>query len=147
MKAVSYYDALPDTMTAEDLRHEFSSIIDSIAIQRKKRGECLQALWALSDRQWHSYTVLEEPLKTQLDTFLIACWDGFDLACVELAISVSAGLGLQGTHDFILSRKADEVSFEVAEAIEDAIAQLGTDVSDPYSGMRLSAGEGFKRSN
>jgi hypothetical protein len=69
----------------------------------------------------------------------IACWDGFDLASVELVISLSVGLGLQGTHDFILSRKADEVSFEVAEAIKDAIAELGTDVSDPYSGMRLSA--------
>lgn len=139
MKAVSYYDGLPDTMTAQDLRHEFSSILDSAPIQRKKRHECLQALWALSDRQWHTYTALEEPLKTQVDTFLIACWEGFDLACVELVISISAGLGLQGTHDFILSRKADEVSFEVAEAIKDAIAELGINVSDPYSGMRLSA--------
>lgn len=135
MKTISYYRFLPDAMPEEDVAEEFSELLKEVPVSEKLRHNFLEALLELSDRQWHTYKQLREPLKAQIEQVLIDLWDGHDLFFVEGTIVVAAHLGLVELFSFISSRKASELSPEVAVEINESIAELGDDIGNPYSDM------------
>jgi hypothetical protein len=122
-------------MPAEDMANEFHVLLTEKSFSGQSKHDFLEALLELSDRQWHTYELLCEPLKTQIEKVLIAEWDGFDFDFAEGSIVVAAHLGLVGLFDFISSQNVSELSSEVAIEIKQAIAELGDNIADPYSGM------------
>ena len=134
-KTFFYYQSLPDSMPVEDVAKELHELLMEKPFSGKSKFDFLQALLELSDRQWHTYELLCEPLKTQIEKVLIAEWDGFDFDFAEGSIVVAAHLGLVGLFDFISSQNVSELSSEVAIEIKQAIAELGDNIADPYSGM------------
>ncbi|PIF52669.1 hypothetical protein CLU80_5151 [Pseudomonas sp. 29] len=136
MKTFCYYQSLPDFMPVEDVANELHELLTEKSFSGKSKHDCLGALLELSDRQWHTYEQLSEPLKTQIEKVLISEWDGFDFGFAEGAIVVAAHLGLAGLFDFISSQNDSELSSEVAIEIKEAIAELGSNIADPYSGMK-----------
>ncbi|WP_277761782.1 hypothetical protein [Pseudomonas sp. A34-9] len=135
-KTLFYYQSLPDSMPVEDVAKELHELLMEKSFSGKSKHDFLVALLELSDRQWHTYEPLCEPLKTQIKKVLISEWDGFDFEFAEGSIVVAADLGLAGLFDFISSQNISELSSEVAIEIEEAITELGDNIADPYSGMK-----------
>jgi hypothetical protein len=134
MKTISYYRLLPDSMPEEEAK-EFYELLKEASDSEKLKHDFLEALLELSDRQWHTCKQLRQPLKAQIEKILIDWWDGFDFVFAEGTIVVAAQLGLVELFEFISSRKANELSPEVAVEIKESIAELGDNIADPYSGM------------
>lgn len=132
-----YCHSLPDAMPVEKVAKEFHQLLMEKSFSGKSKHDFLQALLELSDRQWHTYEQLSEPLKTHIEKILINEWDGFDFDFSQGAILVAAHLGLVGLFDFISNQNVSELSSEVAIEIKEAIAELGNNIADPYSGMNL----------
>lgn len=135
MKTISYYRLLPDSMPEEDVAMEFYELLEEAPDSEKLKHDFLEALLELSDRQWHTYKQLRQPLKTRIEKILIDWWDGHDFDFVESSIVVAAHLGLVELFDFISTRKASELSPEVAVEIKESIAGLGDNIADPFSGI------------
>ena len=135
MKTISYYRLLPDSMPEEDVAKEFYELLKEVPDSKKLKHDFLEALLELSDRQWHTYKQLRQPLKAQIEKILIDWWDGRDFGFAEGSIVVAAHLGLVELFDFISSREASELSPEVAAEIRESIAELGDNIADPYNGM------------
>lgn len=137
MMTISYYRLLPDSMSEEDVVNEFYELLNEVQDFAILKHDFLEALLELSDRQWHTYRQLRQPLKGQIEKILIDWWDGFDLTFAEGSIVVAEHLGLVELFDFISSRKTTDLSPEVAVEIKKSIAELSDNIADPYNGMSV----------
>jgi len=123
-------------MSGEELYVEFLEVVKGCADAKCDKSDVANILLELSDRQWHTYTILCDSLKKELEGILISYWDGSDLEFVEGAIAITARLGLVGFFNFISAQDVEGLSLEVAEEIRGAIAEFGDSVGDPYSGIK-----------
>ncbi|AHG43554.1 hypothetical protein N018_11175 [Pseudomonas syringae CC1557] len=136
MKNFAYYAGLPDFMTSKDVNAELLELLGSLGSRDFNIAEFVKSLLELSDRQWHTYDVLDASLKERIEQCLISIWDGHDLELAEDVIDIMVRLGLERISAFLGSRSLRDVSPEVFNEISLALSELGGSVSDPYSGMR-----------
>ncbi|TLG88065.1 hypothetical protein FEM54_27965 [Pseudomonas edaphica] len=136
MKKLEYYSALPDSMPEGDIRSELVALLRDFENQDLGRLEFSKSLLELSDRQWHTYTILDFELKCQVEEILKLIWDGQDLELVEIIIGVVARLGLEEVYNFVRTYPVEKLSLKVSSEIKVALAEIGNSVSDPYSGMK-----------
>ncbi|NBF09202.1 hypothetical protein [Pseudomonas sp. Fl4BN1] len=136
MKDISYYESLPDLLSEEKLHSEFMGVLDSCGHEGYENGAIVKIIVELSDRQWNSYSYMNDFLKARVEDVLLSLWDGTDLEYVEDVIAISARLGLVRLFEFLSSRQDSELSGEVAAEIKSAVVELREHISDPYSGMR-----------
>ena len=130
----SYYSNLPDSISVDELREEFLYIVDGVHAYKHK-AVFMENLLELSDRQWHTYTVLCDELKRKVEGVLISSWDGFDFDVADAAISVCARLGLVSFFEFMKNQSALDMSPDVFAQVNIAIVEFGNDIGNPYSGM------------
>ncbi|WP_439851029.1 hypothetical protein ACTACG_06180 [Pseudomonas syringae] len=123
-------------MTSKDVNAELLELLGSLGSRCFNIAEFVKSLLELSDRQWHTYDVLDASLKERIEQCLISIWDGHDLELAEDVIDIMVRLGLEGISAFLGSRSLRDVSPEVFNEISLALSELGGSVSDPYSGMR-----------
>ncbi|NVZ70431.1 hypothetical protein [Pseudomonas costantinii] len=136
MKNFAYYAALPDSMPHEVLGAEFTELLDELESHGIDGAEFAKSLLELSDRQWHTYHVLNTVLKARVEHGLMSIWDGHDLGLVEDVIGVMVRLGLEGINTFLASCSQKDVSPQVFNEILLTLSELHGSVLDPYSGMR-----------
>ncbi|HCT04318.1 MAG TPA: hypothetical protein DIW86_03025 [Pseudomonas sp.] len=136
MKNLEYYAALPDFMTREELETAFAELLDEFESKKKYSAQLIKSLVQLSDRQWHTYSVLDNSLRQRIEHCLLSLWNGHDLEQAEEVISIMASLGLEVIKTFLASRLPKDVSPEVFNEISLALSEFGDSVSDPYIGMR-----------
>lgn len=136
MKNINYYSVLPDGMTEAELNSEFLELIRCFECSECTVETFLVALSELGARQWHTYTLLSDDLRREIDALLISCWDGHDLESAEIIICVAAQLGLEGVFGYVCSQKGDDLSPEVASEIKSAMSEFGGAIGDPFSGMK-----------
>ncbi|MEO8489357.1 hypothetical protein [Pseudomonas sp.] len=98
-------------------------------------AELVKSLVQLSDRQWHTYSLLDNSLRERIEHRVLSLWDGHDLEQAEQVISIMASLGLEAINTFLASRSPTDVSPEVFNEISLALSEFGDSVSDPYSGV------------
>ncbi|PIB51714.1 hypothetical protein AOA57_02365 [Pseudomonas sp. 2588-5] len=135
MKDFEYYAALPDFMTREDLESAFAELLDEFESKENGSAKLIKSLVQLSERQWHTYSVLDNSLRERIEHCLLSLWNGHDLEQAEEVISIMASLGLESINAFLASRSPEDVSPEVFNEISLALSEFGDSVSDPYSGM------------
>ncbi|WP_212803504.1 hypothetical protein V3H56_07355 [Pseudomonas sp. MS646] len=136
MKSFEYYTSLPDSMTNKELEVEFTELLDGFELQAVKRGDFIKSILELSDRQWHTYNVLDGGIRERIEYCLISVWDGYDQALVEDIIGIMVRLGLEKIRGFLCSCSLMDVSPEVFNEISLALSEVGDSVKDPYRGMR-----------
>ncbi|MCQ2995043.1 hypothetical protein NLO95_13050 [Pseudomonas syringae] len=136
MKHLAYYAGLPDSMTNKELDAEFEDLLGRLESQPVDRADVVSSLVELSNRQWHTYNVLDTGLKKRIEQYLMSIWQGHDLGAAEEVISIMLHLGLEELCKFLGSRSPQDVSSEVFNEISLALAEVGGSVLDPYSGMR-----------
>ncbi|MEX5590398.1 hypothetical protein [Pseudomonas urmiensis] len=133
MKTPDYYQSLPDGMPPQSIRDEFEAIL--LAPDDMATLPLTEALYELADRQWHTYSLLDEALKGRLEQLLISRWRD-DLEITENLLSIVSRLGLVGVWEFLLGLDKQRISAATREAIDDAVAEMADSIADPYSGMR-----------
>lgn len=136
MKNFTYYAALPESMTNNELDSEFRELLGGLESGNVERSDFVRSLLELSDRQWHTYSAIDVGLKERIEQCLISLWDGHDLDMTENIINIMVRLGIEEVSRFLGSLSPKEVSLKVFNEISLALSELGSSVSDPYSGMR-----------
>lgn len=136
MKNFEYYASLPDFMTKEELETAFTELLDEFEPEKNGSAVLIKSLVQLSERQWHTYSLLDDSLRERIEHCLLCLWSGHDLKQAEEVISIMASLGLEAINTFLASRSPKDVSPEVFNEISLALSELGSSVSDPYIGMR-----------
>ncbi|WP_439865418.1 hypothetical protein [Pseudomonas antarctica] len=135
MKNFAYYAALPDFMSREELETAFSELLDEFDSKKIGSAELVKSLVQLSDRQWHTYSLLDNRLRERIEHCVLSLWNGHDLEQAEQVIGIMASLGLEAISTFLASRSPTDVSPEVFNEISLARSEFGDSVSDPYSGV------------
>ncbi len=72
---LEYYQSLPDYMAVKELKILFRNILSEIKNSNSNLEESLGILLELADRQWHTYEVLDEPIKSELEEWLLSIID------------------------------------------------------------------------
>lgn len=124
---------LPDIVPSEVLENEFKKLIS----KTKNIGEdnkliLLLAYFELSERQWHTYKLLNPNLLREIDSILISLWDKESLESTETIMGVIGMLGLQKTYERIKGYLSQRLFKDVKQEILDAIEEFGDTVINPY---------------
>lgn len=127
------YD-LPESVRPELLKPYFEAII------RNTHGETqstvLDALQELSDKQWHTYTLIDPELAEGLHQWLVTHWDGSSADFTGTVIGMIGHLGLEKSFVFLKEQCPLVSCREVREEIETFILESDGHIADPYHDLR-----------
>ena len=132
------YSALPDYMNKEDLQKYFLEYLDNYAAGTgwADRNKALKDLLELSDRQWHTYELIDAGIKESLTKFLMTLIDLNDKESLSGILTVTCYLGLEDVYNYVIGSKAKIIDPQVLAVVSDTEKEIGDTISDPYSGMR-----------
>ena len=133
MKGIDYYHLLPEGVSSEKLALEFGYVLDQQ--EQLDTIALMQILDELSDRQWHTYSLLDESVKKRIETLLIFRWCD-RLEVTELVLSIVIKLGLSEVWRMLVNMDEEKISYASRNAIKEAEFEVGPTVADPYSGLR-----------
>ena len=133
----SKYTNLPDSLTQDETHHLFEELLAMEQPQSPDDAVALaQAMDEVADRHWHTYTLLDDTTRENIDAWVIRNWDRSSLKKARALIAIVAKLGLANSADLIRRQLNLETSPSVKAEIECALREFGATVDDPYSGMR-----------
>ncbi|MFV3329999.1 hypothetical protein ACNFIA_03575 [Pseudomonas sp. NY15437] len=136
MKPSSYYQDLPESMPAEDMKVEFLDVLKRLNSGSLSKENALKAFLELSDRQWNTYCALNDDINSSVADTLIALWDGRCIESAETTVAIVSRLGLGRVLRFLSEIDPSQTSPEVYAEIHEAVEELRDTVEDPYSGMQ-----------
>ena len=93
------------------------------------------ALFELSERQWHTYELLSASLRKQVSSTILDIWDDNDPDLAESLLGVTSRLGLGRVLEHLQLKESSSFSPNVRRIVDEAIQEFGESVNDPYSGM------------
>ena len=125
-------------MKVEDLSREFNSILDfSEKNPVSFTDEIVDSLWELSDRQWHTYTLVDKTIRLRIDKFIRERLDTCSIEFLNDIISIILLLGLQESYDFMIKVLAEgNIDPKIASEMESIVKEYGDDISDPFDSLR-----------
>src|SRR5690606_21754149 len=94
MNPVEYYGNLPDVLPQQQIEAEFVAVLAADATSHA--NEIAEALFELSDRQWHTYEMASEQLRQDAASMILLIWDAND---ADRAESLLATIGMLGLGD------------------------------------------------
>lgn len=130
------YTALPDYLEYDEVRGYFFEFLN---IYSNAEKDCLEfallELMELSDRQWHTYELIDKEIKTKISGFLMSVMDVEDYKCMCLILCIIQRLGLGDVFEYIVEQKERIRNSEVVTEIESSIKEYGANVDNPYFDM------------
>lgn len=125
---------LPDFVSSESLKKEFNKIISETSKNVKESNNLLllEAYFELSERQWHTYEILEPEILNKIDSIIITLWDKNSLESTESITGIVGMLGLQKTYEIILSSLSQKLKKDVKQEILETVEEFGDTVTNPY---------------
>lgn len=131
------YQDLPDSMDTAEVRQHFDEVLAAAVTSKYDDHDVAETLWELADRQWHTYTLLDETTRESVENWIAAHWRTDSVDYLETLAAVTGRLGLRHTLDLFESALSTEaLSPDVRREIERTVSELKPNVDDPYSGMR-----------
>jgi len=131
------YANLPDYMTTEELNNHFTELInfaDKVgSVYDEKISE---ALYELSDRQWHTYEPLSDTLKEKIEDWINKAWNTKSPGLIENITSVIGRLGLAKSFELVKKSINENISNEIKEILETTIQEINGHIDDPYYSMK-----------
>ena len=133
------YKDLPDVLEPTVVRSFFEELLTMPKpLGEEQSLEMAMAFLELSDRQWHTYKVLDDSTRQALDCWIISNWDCSSEKMTGYLLGVIGSVGLPKSFEFMkeaLQTKIPPFSLAVRTEIERAIDDFGSTVENPYSGM------------
>ncbi len=133
---LEYYQSLPDYMAVKELKILFRNILSEIKNSNSNLEESLGILLELADRQWHTYEVLDEPIKSELEEWLLSIIDFDSDEIIDYLTLIMCRLGLSNLYVAIKNSLKSNLKKEVRKIIEEIVNEIDGHEGDPYYGMR-----------
>lgn len=136
------YNELPDYMTVSELQELFRGFLEAVNNPNGVNLDLFIAgLSELSNRQWHTYTILEENLRTNIDDWVKAIlisdiWQTKSVYFIRQMLSAIGNLGLVNSYLFVKEISNREIDPSLKNEISDFISEIDKfkngHVDDPY---------------
>lgn len=133
---LEHYRSLPDSMPSSRLKELFEEFILKTKSQTNEVEETLEALLELSDRQWHTYELLDNIVKNEVENWIISKCNKESFNVVDLITLIIGRLGLVKAYEHVKSLLDEDLANEIRATIQETVAELDGHVEDPYFGMR-----------
>jgi len=131
------YADLPDYMTTEELEKHFTELIDlAEKVSRVNDEKVSQALYELSDRQWHTYEMLSDTIKEKIEYWINKAWNTKSTELIENITSIIGRLGLVESFELVKKSINEDISDEIKEILEITIKEINGHIDDPYYSMK-----------
>jgi hypothetical protein len=131
------FENLPDSLNPEEIRRLFKELLSiQNAHDLEHSVRLAHAMDEIADRQWHTYALLDDRTRTEINNWVMSQWDPGSLQKTRSLISIIAKLGLVNAAKLLKRDVVLPIPVEVKNEIEDALREFGTNVDDPFFGMR-----------
>ncbi|SFJ92920.1 MULTISPECIES: hypothetical protein [unclassified Bacillus (in: firmicutes)] len=121
-------------VSVDELYVLFEQAITDFKASKLTKEEFFDIIEELMMRQGDTYEILKDPVKGELDDVLCKLWNTENYDDVDTITSFLINLGLEKTYKKMLESIKDNINIapEVLEEIQDAIEEVGDNISDPY---------------
>lgn len=140
-----YYRKLPDYLPVDELKKHFQTLLDDYEDRGTDLEDFIKSLKQLSDRQWHTYTILESDLRTKIDMVLLTILPKKDFHKIDLllfrnVLSTIGNLGLVKSYNLLRTSVFQSVDSGKKHEIKRLVDQIekyrNGDVEDLYSDLK-----------
>lgn len=133
---LEFYRALPDYMPVEELKKLFYDFLNRVMASEYDLVEALESLLELADRQWHTYELLDQDIKNEIEDWLISVNDFNSEEVIEYVTSIIGRLGLVKLYAIVKASLKNNLRKEVQKVIEETVKEIDEHAEDPYFGMK-----------
>jgi hypothetical protein len=127
-----YYNNLPDYLPVDELKLHFQTLLKAYERQDVDLSGFIKSLWQLSDRQWHTYPLLDPELKSSIDAVISKilkqkAWARSDLRICRNTLTIIGNLGLRNSYDLLLTsiiQSLDDEKKQDVKRLEDEIERF-----------------------
>lgn len=128
------YEVLPDILSVEEIEFMFKEVLEKYYQGNIEKNKFLKILNELTDRQVMTYELLNTDIKCRIDEELCKIWNTNSYEEVDVILSIVINLGLEKCFHKIKDSLEDveNMSQEIKSEIEDAIEEVGDNISNPY---------------
>ena len=110
MKTLDSYRGLPDVMSSAEVAAEFEEILDDPDCAHLPH-DTVAILSELSERQWNTYTLLDNGVRGEVERLLEKLWRDDDADLAESLFGVAGRLGLPPFLSFVRSGRSSDPAF------------------------------------
>ena len=141
----NYYKSLPDYLSVEEVRKHIQNLLEVFEDNRTDMGDFIKSLKQLSDRQWHTYTLLDSELRSKIDTIISSIMMQKDFYHIDLllfrnVLSTIGNLGLTKSYNLLRTSVYESADSEKKHEIKRLVDQIekfsNGDVEDLYSDLK-----------
>ncbi|MBS7532048.1 hypothetical protein IC619_016570 [Hazenella sp. IB182353] len=133
---LSIFEELPDYMSKEKLEMYFNQVIDYYkSTDNVNIMKLSEVIYELSDRQWRTYTCLDEEIRQKMDLIIKEIIDPYSYELMDTLLSIIALLGLKESYQKLKEVDMTTISADVKKMIEEMFDELDGSISNPYSGL------------
>lgn len=128
--------SLEETISSDRIREWIRFLIEG-QFPYEEKLLVFDALFELSDKQWHNYELLEASTQEKLENWLINHINLFDIKIVHSILGITARLGLKKFFlELVQIAETDTViPEEIRSALKDGIEELKDCIDNPWLGM------------
>ncbi|ATH92792.1 hypothetical protein [Bacillus glycinifermentans] len=130
----SKFDELPDSLSEDTLEKYFNQMIEMYESTKGtvSKIELSEAIYQLSERQWHTYKILNGKIKHKVDILIKNILDVNSYDLIDNATSIIAYLGLPESFQALQEMMIEE---KFSDEVKELIEELEGNVENPYSGL------------
>lgn len=128
------YCTLPDYISAIELEKYFNEFIE-VYTKTDEIINSLEELDELAERQWHTYEIISDDLKSKIENFIISIINYESYEIMDLILVIIPKLGLKNIFNKIVLNIDSIRNTEVINLIREAKKEYGRTVANPYSGI------------
>ena len=130
----SKFDELPDSLSEDTLEKYFNQMIEMYESTKGtvSKIELSEAIYQLSERQWHTYKILNGKIKHKVDILIKNILDVNSYDLIDNATSIIAYLGLPKSFQALQEMMIEE---KFSDEVKELIEELEGNVENPYSGL------------
>lgn len=137
MEILNRIISLPDYMNIADINEEFCNLLNYCDESNNwDLSEIVSAIWELSDRQWHTYELIDKNIGEKIKEWIRKNIDYKNVELVEDILGVVGMLGFQDTYNGLRENLKSYYDNKIPLSIKEVLNDFGDDISDPYISLR-----------
>lgn len=133
---LEYYKNLPDYMSVDELKKLFNNFKSNVEDNEYDVGEVLESLLELADRQWHTYELLDNDIRDEIENWLLSINDIDSEDVIEYITLIVGRLGLVKLYETIKDALSVNLKKEVRQIIIETVKEMDGHVENPFYGMK-----------
>ena len=128
---------LPDGMNKRELKQCFLDFLEVYAKSTSTQNieYALSELLELADRQWHTYELLDEDIKRQIEHYIIYHLEFQDEEMVDTVLCIVPRLSLGKVFQYLQQKRKYIKNECIVADIVDAEKEYGAHVENPFYGL------------